>query len=240
MGGTGGNGGTGGAGGGGGAPDAGTEAGQDASGTAGDGGGDVTSPALDAADASSDAGEVEAAGPRLITVAYTGAVATVAGTPLGFDSTVRTEPVSGSFTYDAHMLDDLPNDPKRGRWQRGGMTAFTFTVKGHTVTGSGTALLETENLDPDTFRFRDGPQGDTVPRIMKLDGVAAPALVLFLAITDTTGAMLTSDALPDPFPKLNIANKDGGFEISHTFSIQDTSSSPSSSLLMQLDTLVQQ
>jgi hypothetical protein len=210
-----------------------------AAGAGGDGGleaAEASVDGLDAADGAPDAGDVEAAAPRLVTVAFTGEVVTVAGTPLGFDSTVRTEPVSGSFTYDLRMIDDLPSDPKRGRWQAGGTTAFTFTVKGHTVTGSGHALLETQNLDPDTFRFRDGPQGDGVTRTMKLDGVDAPAMVLFIAITDTTGAMLTSDALPDPFPMLNIANKDGGFEISHTFSIEDASGT----LLTQLATLAQQ
>jgi hypothetical protein len=225
------------------AADAGVEAAADAPGGDTAPGGDaqdaadVRADGLVAVDAASDLSEVEAAAPRLVTVAYTGTVETVAGTPLGFDSTVRTEPVSGSFTYDLRLVDDLPSDPKRGNWQRGGTTAFTFTVKGHTVTGSGVALLQTQDLNPDTFRFLDGPQPlDAVTRIMKLDGVAAPDIVLFLSITDTTGAMLASDALPDPFPMLNIANKDGGFEISHTFSIKDKNGT----LLMQLSTLAQQ
>jgi hypothetical protein len=196
---------------------------------------DVRADGLVADDGASDLSQVEAAAPRLVTVAYTGTVITVVGTPLGFDSTVRTEPVSGSFTYDLRLVDDLPSDPKNGKWQRGGTTAFTFTVKGHTVTGSGAALLETQDLNPDTFRFLDGPQLDGVTRIMKLDGVGAPDIVLFLSITDSSGAMLTSDALPDPFPMLDIANK-SNFDISHTFSIKDTNGT----LLMQLATLAQQ
>jgi hypothetical protein len=227
------------------APDVGAEAWPDApGGEAGGGGGaggesgDASGEVGDAASEAADGGhedEVEAAAPRLVTVAFTGQVITVVDTPLGFDSMVRLEPVSGSFTYDPAMADDLPNDPKSGRYQRGGTTAFTFTVKGHTVTGSGTALLETQNMSSDTFRFRDGPQGDTVPRVMKLDGVAAPAIVLYLAITDNSGAMLTSDALPDPFPTVDIANKNN-FDVAHTFSIMDGGGT----LLMKLATLAQQ
>jgi hypothetical protein len=197
-----------------------------------DGGSETTTDG----DATADGDAAEAPAPKLVTVAFTGAVETVAGTPLGFDSTARLAAVSGSFTYDLRLLDDEPTDPLRGKYQRAGTTAFTMTVKGHTITGSGKAIVETENLDPDTFRFLDGPQGDTVVRTMQVDAVDAPALVLSIAITDTSGAMLTSDALPDPFPTINIADADGGFNISHTFSLKDGGGT----LLMQLTTLVSQ
>jgi hypothetical protein len=193
-------------------------------------------------EAASDGADAEAAAPKLVTVAFTGTVETVApapdaGMPLGFDSTVRLAPVSGSFTYDLRMLDEEPTDPLRGKFEGAGGTAFSFTLKGHTVTGSGDAIVETENLNPDTFRFLDGPQPlDTDVRTMKFDGADAPALTLSIAITDTSGAMLTSDALPDPFPMVNIANSDGGFNISHTFSLKDSGGT----LLMQLSTLVNQ
>jgi hypothetical protein len=211
------------------APDAGAD-GADATST-----GDADG-AADVADAVSDAADgAEAAGPRLVTVAFTGKVVTVAGTPLGFDGTVRLEAVSGTFTYDLRLLDDQPSDPKRGKYQRAGTTAFSFTLKGHTVTGSGKAIVQTENLDPDTFRFLDGPQGDTVVRTMLFDGAAAPLLKLGIAITDGDGVMLASDALPDPFPTLDIANK-VSFKVTHTFSLMDGNGT----LLMQLDTLVSQ
>jgi hypothetical protein len=199
-----------------------------------------------AADAASDAvvdtgAEAEAAAPRLVTVSFSGKVLTVAtapdgGMPLGFDSSVRTSAVTGSFTYDLGLADELPNDPKRGKFWRGGVTAFSFALQGHSVTGSGRAIVETEDLDPDTFRFLDGPQGDTVLRTMKLDGTDAPALKLLIAVTDTSGVMLSSDKLPDPFPTVDIANKDGGINISHTFTLSD----PGGTLLMQLDTLASQ
>jgi hypothetical protein len=208
----------------------------------GDAAGDTrsTDVATDAIDAR-DVGEAgEDAAPKLVTVAFTGKVETVApapdgGMPLGFDTTVRLSSVSGSFTYDLGLADQEPSDPLRGKYQSAGAAAFSFTLKGHTVTGSGKALLETENLDPDTFRFLDGPQGDAVVRVMKLDGVNAPTLKLGIAITDTSGAMLTSDALPDPFPMVDIADT-SSYAISHTFSLSDSGGT----LLMQLDTLVNQ
>jgi hypothetical protein len=212
-------------------------------------GGIVDANADDAVDAASDVGsdtvadaggEPEAAAPRLVTVAFTGKVVTVAqapdaGMPLGFDSTVRLAPVSGSFTYDLRIFDSEPADPLRGKYQHDGTSAFSFAIKGHTVAGSAKALVETEDLNPDTFRFLDGPQADTIVRTMKLDGADAPALKLVIAITDGAGAMLTSDALPDPFPTIDIANKNN-FNISHTFSLQDNGGT----LLMQLDSLVNQ
>jgi hypothetical protein len=198
--------------------------------------GDASGPGDAPPDVVTDAAsEVEAAAPRLVTVAFTGKVLTVASAPLGFDSTVRLEPVSGSFTYDLRLLDDQPNDPKRGHYERAGTTAFTFTVKGHTVKGSGRAIAVTEDLNPDTFRFLDGPQGDGVVRMMQFDGVDAPTLKLLIAITDGDGVMLTSDALPDPFPTVDIANAHS-IKISHTFALSDAGGT----LLMQLDTLVSQ
>jgi hypothetical protein len=203
----------------GGASDA-TDAPQDASSGLGD-------AASDSADAG-DSGGAETA-PRLVTVAFTGQVVTVAQSPLGLDSTVRLAPVTGSFTYDLRLLDDEPSDPLRGKYWRGGTTAFTFSVTGHTVTGSGYSIVETEHLTPATFRFLDGPQNDGVTRIMHLDGADAPTLALGIAITDTTGAMLTSKALPDPFPRIDFTNID----ISDTFSLTDSGGT----LLMQLDSL---
>jgi hypothetical protein len=162
-----------------------------------------------------------------VKVGFTGQVVTVASAPLGFDATVRLEAVSGSFTYDLRMVDQLPADLKRGRYEGFAITAFTFIVKGHTITGSGNAQVQTEDLNPDTFRFLDGPLGDNVPRVMKFDGADAPTLKLGIAITDSSGAMLSSEALPAPFPTLDITTKP------HTFSLQDSGGT----LLMQLDTL---
>jgi len=192
----------------------------------------LDSPAVQDAsdDTSGDAGAD--AGPLLVSLQFSGTVQTVAGTPLGLDSSARLAPVSGQFAYDLHVGDSARTDPLRGRYLHFGTSQFTFTVSGHTVTGSGWAIVETENLNPDTFRFRDGQQNDGVTRIMKLDGVDAPALVLLIAITDSSGAALSSDVEPDPFPFTNIAS------FPHTFSITDGSDGGSSTLLMQLDSIV--
>jgi len=186
--------------------------------------------ALDASlEAGSDA-PVDA-GPLLVTLQFTGTVQTVAGTPLGLDSSVRLASVSGLFAYDLRVGDNNPLDPTRGKYLHNGTSQFAFTVSNHTVTGSGLAITEVENLNPDTFRFLDGQQNDGVTRIMKLDGAGDPALALSIAITDTTGAALTSDAQPDPFPFTNIT------AYPHTFSIQDGTTG---TLLMQLDSIVMQ
>jgi hypothetical protein len=166
----------------------------------------------------------------LVTLQFSGTVQTVAGTPLGLNSSARLATVSGEFAYDLRVADQLPSDPQRGRYLHGGSSIFTCTVSGHTVTGSGLARVEVEDLNPDTFRFLDGPQSDGIPRLMKLDGAGAPSLALSIAITDSSGAALTSDKQPDPFPFTNITT------FPHTFSLQDSGGT----LLMQLDSITMQ
>jgi len=164
--------------------------------------------------------------PLFIHVDFTGEVVTVASMPLGFDSSVRLARVSGSFAYDLRVGDGQ-GDMTRGRYQHGGSSQFTVTVSGHTVAGSGLAFTEIENLDPDTFRFRDGPQNDPITRVMTFDGNASPTLKLTIAISDGN-TLFSSDVQPNPFPAIDIANTP------HTFSLQDAGGT----LLMQLDTLV--
>jgi hypothetical protein len=202
---------------------------------------DAIEDATASVDVATDA--ADAAGPALVTVQFSGQVVTVAGTPLGLDSTARLAPVSGSFAYDLRVPDSSPTDPLRGRYLHGGtfQSHFTFNVSGHVVTGSGSAIVETENLNPDTFRFRDGQQNDGATRIMKLDGTDRPALTLLIAITDSSGAALTSDAEPNPFPFTDSAVDGGISHIPHTFSISDgTSDAGTNTLLMQLDSMTQQ
>jgi hypothetical protein len=196
-------------------------------------------------DASSDVpadapGDASADGdaPRSVTYKFTGKVTTLTSSPLGLDKQANGALVSGSFTYDLGLVDDLPSDPERGKYQRGGATAFTLTVSSaggaRTVTGSGKAIVVIENLSPDTLRFLDGPQSDGVVRTMKIDGVDAPALKVALAITDTSvgGGFLASDALPTFVPYIDIANKDT-FNVSHTFSVEDSGGA----LLLRLDSI---
>src|SRR6185436_2435213 len=159
----------------------------------------------DTAGAADTSAPVDLPSPRPVTLAFTGAVATVAGKPLGLDGTARTAPVSGSFTYDLRTLDQRPGDPKRGQYEHGASSGFTFKVMGHTIEGSGWAIVQTEDLDPDTFRFIDGPQGDGIPRVMKLDGAPAPKLKPPVPITRGNG-LLPGDRLADPFPTIDIAH----------------------------------
>jgi hypothetical protein len=170
----------------------------------------------------------DAAAPRLVNLQFSGTVQTVSGTPLGLDSSARLAAVTGQFAYDLAIIDALPADPQRGRYLHNGTSVFTFTIGAHTVTGSGLAIVEIEDLNPDTFRFRDGQQNDGVTRVMKLDGTGVPSLVLTIAITDSSGAALTSDVQPNPFPFTNIT------AFPHTFSLQDSGGT----LLVQLDSIV--
>jgi len=167
-----------------------------------------------------------------VTISFNGEVATVAGTPLGLDSTARTSPVSGSFSYSPCAADTRPTDPQRGEYDHGAGGDFTFAVSGLTVTGSGHPLVKVEDLNPDTFRYLDGPQildKDKAWRQMSLDGTPNPDLKVSLSITDGTGAAFSSDALPKAFPMLAIGS------YTHTFSVRDGGGT----LLMQLTSLTQ-
>ncbi|HVR03765.1 MAG TPA: hypothetical protein VMT47_16630 [Polyangia bacterium] len=46
----------------------------------------------------------------------------------------------GSFTYDLRSVDDEPADPKRGKYWRAGMTAFSLAVATPHVAGSGRSI----------------------------------------------------------------------------------------------------
>jgi hypothetical protein len=162
-------------------------------------------------------------------VSFQGTVVTVAQMPLGLDSSVRSTPVSGSFSYDPCAAQALPNDPQRGRYPAAGI-ALSLSVAGHALSGSGMAYVEVEDLNPDTFRFEDGVRPlDTTIRVMTFDGQAAPKVSASIAITDASGAAFSSNALPAAFPLLNIAS------YPHTFSVSD----PGGTLLLQLSSMTQ-
>src|SRR4051812_20464338 len=92
------------------------------------------------------------------TVSFTATVQTVGGTPFGFSTAITGAQATGSFTYNTATADTNPGDTTRGNYPHtGGGGAFTATVGGKTITGSSTPLAQVENLNPDTFRFEDGP-----------------------------------------------------------------------------------
>ena len=169
-----------------------------------------------------------------MTITFAGEAATVAGNPLGLDMSARKAAVSGSFAYRPCLVDSRPQDPQRGEYDHGGGGGpFTLSVAGKTVTGSGNPVVKVEDLNPDTFRWLDGPQlldKDKTKRQMSLDGTANPELKVSLSITDGSGAAFASDALPQSFPLLDIGS------YTHTFSITDGGGT----LMLQLSSLTQQ
>jgi hypothetical protein len=180
-----------------------------------------------------DAGHTDAAAPvptcAAVTLTFAGTVETVAKTPLGLDASVRTTAVSGSFAY-LPCVPDQDSDPQRGVYRHPGRGDFSLSVGGHSVVGSGRPLVEAENFDPDTIRWRDGNIPlDPVTRVMTVDGSPSPSLEVTIAITDGPGAALSNDALPTMFPFLNIAS------YPHTFAVQDSGGT----LLIQLSSLTQ-
>jgi hypothetical protein len=165
-----------------------------------------------------------------VVLAYQGWVATVANSPLGLDASVRESGVAGTVAYLPCVPDTDPN-PQRGVYPHPFGGDFTLSVGGLTVTGSGKPLVQVEDFNPDTFRWRDGKIPlDPVTRVMNVNGMPAPDVEVTLAITDGSGAAFTSDALPTRFPMLNISS------YPHTFSVQDNGGT----LLMQLSTMTQQ
>ncbi len=163
------------------------------------------------------------------TVAYAGVVATVSGTPFGFDASVREARVAGSFTWN-RALRDQEDDPDRGLYVHAGSGAFTLDVAGRTVGGSGSPEVEVEDLSSDTFRFVDGAAifGEHVQR-MTVDGVEDESVGVWIAITDGSGAALDDDAIPTTWPFPDITT------LPHTFSVEDADGT----LLLQLDALGQ-
>jgi hypothetical protein len=170
--------------------------------------------------------------PDRITLTFTGTVVTVAGTPLGFDSTVRTSTVIGSFTWDLCVTDERPSDPERATYDHSGSGAFEMRVRDKLIEGSGWPVLEVENLaSSDTFRFRDGPQfNDPTDRTLKVNGNLTPGLEQFFAITDDSATAFSSDGVPAIWPFNPVT------DYPHTFFLEDDGGS----LLMQLTTLTDQ
>lgn len=164
-----------------------------------------------------------------ITLKFKGTVATVADKPLGLDDSVRTSDVSGTFAYLPCLPDQEP-DPKRGIYEHPSGGAFSLSVGGRSITGSGQPRLEVENLDPDTIRWRDGKIPlDTRERVMFVDDKPAADLEVLIAITDGSGGALSNDAPPTRFPYLDIAS------FPHTFSVSDSNGT----LLLQLSAMTQ-
>jgi hypothetical protein len=167
--------------------------------------------------------------PQPVTLSFVGTIATIADLPLGLDDSWRESTVSGSFTYDLTM-DDTSGDILRGDYRHYHNGSFTLNVADLVVTGTRSPTVEIENLDPDTFRFLDQAiRGTFGAESMQVDGVDHQDLTVSFAVTDSTGAAFRDDALPDPFPMLDIVN------YPHTFAVEDDGGT----LLLQLTELGQ-
>lgn len=188
-------------------------------------------------DDDTDAGDTDAVGDTdtdhvtdPVTVGFVGTVATVAGTPFGFGDEVRTTKVSGSFTYDRGVPDELWVDPLRSEFDHQGWDApFLIFVGGKTVTGSGMPVVTIE-LFSNTFRWVDGPQllDESEFRVGAVDGVDDPDIQLSLAVVAEDGTVpFVDDSLPADFPFIGIDLTDTPI----TFSVEDAGGT----LLMQVD-----
>lgn len=174
-----------------------------------------------------------------VTVMYQAHIATISGTPFGFDSSARTEIVTGSFTYDRTTGDVSPADAARGNYPHlGGGGAFQATVLGTTITGSTTPYVQIEDFGAgvsDTFRYIDGPRSiGNQGGVMNVNGAARQDVQLTIAFTDSSGNAFTNDSLPFPLPfAVAPLAQPSPFFFPHTFSLKDNSGT----MLLQLDSI---
>jgi hypothetical protein len=128
----------------------------------------------------------------------------------------RLTPVTGTFTFDTSTPDALPDDPDNADYFHEGGGAFTASFLGHTLTGSGTPLVEIRMISS-TFRFIDGPGSfDDEGGVMSVDGVPdADNELWFSAGTETD---MVNDSMINPFPDYDFESHVG---TPHTFSLSD-------------------
>lgn len=153
--------------------------------------------------------------PARVSVTFEGVVATITDAPLGFDETLLQAPVHASMAYDQATPDSLWNDPDRGRYEHTGTGLLSLEIDGHYLVGSGNGTVEIANTAVDTFRFVDGQQRSSdTDHLMTLDFEPAPLVEVWLSLVDDAGTTLTSDALPDPFPFVDLPYYDRSFAVS--------------------------
>ncbi len=152
-----------------------------------------------------------------IEIRFEATAQTVVGTPFG-GTVPRLTTATGSFFYQTSTPDTNPS-PDRGNYPHSGGGGFTACFIDKEIKGSATPFVQIENLDPDTFRFIDGPRlVGSQGGIMRVNGVADATIELGIAITDSSGNAFSDDALPDSFPFYH----QGPFPWPHTFSLRDS------------------
>lgn len=173
--------------------------------------------------------------PGEVTVVLDTYIATVGGTPFGFDGSVREQLVPVTFTYNTSTPDVNPATDRGAYPHTGGGGGFTANILGKILTGSTSPYLQVENSlsGPDTFRFIDGPRPvGAEGGVMKVDGVPDPEAQVWIALVDGTGAAFSDDNLPDPLPFTQPPLSDGvPWYFPHTISLRDATGT----LLLQLN-----
>ena len=167
----------------------------------------------------------------VVTIEYTGTIATVSGSPFGYSAEqARTQPVIGRFTYNTSTPDVNVADLTRGNYPHTAGGGFLAEFLGKVVTGSATPYVRIENLSSDTFRFNDGLLASPAGGIMTVNG--SPDGTVRVGMAFTTSNAFTSDALP---VHLAFANPPLANPVSfpHTFALEDSGGK----LLLQLSTL---
>ena len=161
-------------------------------------------------------------------------IATVSGNPFGFDNSVRLEGVSAIVTYETTTAD-VNSSATRGNYPHTFGGVFFADVLGIEISGSATPYVQIEDLNPDTFRYIDGPRTiGPAGGIMSVDGIANPDVELLLAFTDSSGVAFADDSLPNPLPfAVPPLSEPSPSFFPHTISLSDGNGT----LLLQLDSI---
>lgn len=157
----------------------------------------------------------------LVKLVYTATVATVAGTPFGFDTTVRNATMTGYFLYDTSTPPVPPPGTTSNNFDQAlPVAGFYGVVNGVKFRGSNIEQAQMVLGPPDTFRIIDGPDAQHPGRILSVNGVPNAAATLFFAIVNQTSVSSTP-SLPAVFPF--------PWTDAHTFALADSNGT----LLMQ-------
>jgi hypothetical protein len=158
--------------------------------------------------------------PELVTLSFEVEAATISGAPFGLDDTSRLAVGTGTMAYELGAEDSAWDDASRGTYQHTRDSVFTLRFEGLSVDGSGTAAVDVEDFDPDTFRFSDGVafEGDPdgLPGPMSVDGEERQDVDIWFAVTEDAGTAFSDDLLPSDFPTVLLDPA-----LPHTFSVED-------------------
>jgi hypothetical protein len=129
---------------------------------------------------------------ELIVVEFNSTITYTQGLPVAGLSPSIGAPVSGFFTYDLSAPDSAPGDPSFGQYSTGQLEVI---IDGHRITCDlGSVYVYDINAPNDLFGFSAGTPLGAAPLVV--DGVTLTNSYIALNFTESTGTVLTSDALP--------------------------------------------